>query len=200
MAGLRPVGCTGRSALAFTASGPVDCMGLGLCGLKRSILEGSIWRADLGWSCLLLCTSCSFPCGFHIGLLKHNLRPRTVHVGGRHDVVRHPGLLYPCLLHGLSLGDAPHLLGDCRGIPSAWLPDGLLILMDPLQHGRVGLLIWCNVHITIPLSAPARIVVDHRVAYHRRGMVIVDNGSAADVRHPDVSVVVRAVEVCSDRL
>jgi len=72
--------------------------------------------------------------------------------------------------------------------------DDCLILLDTIDHGIVRFLVHCHVGIVVPLL-DRRVIVDHRVIDDRRRTVIVNDGGAVNVGHPDIRVIVYSVEI-----
>ena len=68
------------------------------------------------------------------------------------------------------------------------------ILLDSVDHGIVRLLVHRYVGVVVPLLV-RRVIVDHRVIDDRRRTVVVDDGGAVYVGHPDIRVIVHTVEI-----
>ena len=134
------------------------------------------------------------PRTFDFPLLKIYFRFRPVHLAGGYDIVRDLGRFDPGLPVDPPLRDALHSLLEHRSFFFLALTSHCLILLDPVDHGIVGLLVHLTVGVVVPLL-DRRVIVDHRVIDDRGRTVVVDDGGAVYVGHPDIPVIVHTIEI-----
>ncbi len=132
--------------------------------------------------------------GFDLSFLKLYFRFRSIDLVDRYNIVRGLGLLDPGLAVDLSFLDTLHPFLNDGSLFFFGLMDDFLILLNTVDHGIVRLFFHCNIGVVVPLFV-RRVMVDHRIVDDRHRLVVVDDGGAADVGHPDIPVIVHPVEI-----
>jgi len=131
---------------------------------------------------------------FNFFLLKLYFWFRPIHLTGRYDIIRDFRKFDTGLAVDFSLWNALYPLMDHRSFFFPALMNNCLILFDPVDRGIVRLLVNLCVGVIVPLL-DCGVIFYHCVVDDRRSTVIVDDGSAVNIGHPDIPVIVHTVEI-----
>ena len=136
----------------------------------------------------------SRPGPLNLPLLKLHFRFRPTDFVGWNNIIRSSRPFNPDLAVCSPLRDASHSPLDHGGVFFPALMDDRLVLLDSLDHAVVGLLVYWNIGVVIPLLVN-RVIMNHPVINDWRRLVVVDDGGAVYVGHPDVLVIVHSIEI-----